>query len=298
VQERFLMDILSKVKLRELGEFPVSYGTSMAILLLADSNSESPSLEAAKQKPDELWINVNTLFRNLENAIDSSVIERVTRKIMTDTLIDEITLIVNYLRDLYGDKLKLVLYQSSYDFVFKICPSASVKVPSTEKQIKYDKLLKSTLLDLKPRIEELIKEDFTLGGKAYVDFHILTKLPECENKSLWVLTHHAIDLLGFARAKTVMLLESNTARLRGKTEWNAKLTGKNIENIPFNKLTIQIFGDRGTNFNSMGAKFKKEIFQLAEKEKWNPTTTPVRIEYHLSKMNDKFTSNVFKMMLK
>lgn len=292
------MDILSKVKSRELGEFPISYSSSMAILLVADSNADSPSVKEAKVKPEELWINVGTLFRNLENAIDSSIIGRVTRDMMVEVLIDEITLIVNYLRDLYGNKLRVVFYQSNYSFLFKKFPRASVKSPSTEKQIAYDGLLKATLKEIEPKIKDLIKEDFTIGKEPYVDYHVLSNLPECGNKTLWVITHHAVDLLGFGRAKEVKLLESNTARLRGKYEWNKKLTGKNLDQIPFNKLTIQIFGDRGTNFNSMGAKFKKEIFELADKNKWNPSTTTVRIDYHLSTMKDTFTGNIFKAMLK
>jgi len=292
------MDILAKVQSRELGEFPVSYGTSMAILLLADSNSESPSLKEAKVKPEELWINVGTLFRNLENVIDATIIDKVTAEIAIQVLIEEIRLTVNYLRDLYGDKLRIVFYQSTYEYLSRKFPRAAIKHASTKKQLAYDNLLIKTLKGIQDPLKHLIAEDFTIGKKPYVDYRILKDFPDANYKTIWVITHHVVDLLGFRRAKEVKLLESHTARLRSKFEWNQKLTGKKLEKIPFNKLTIQIFGDKGTNFNSMGAKFKNLIFELANEYKWNPSTTETSVKYNLSTMKDTFTGKIFTMMLK
>lgn len=292
------MDISTKVQERELGEFPISYNSSVAIMLLADKNKESPSLEAAKTKPEELWINIGTLFRNLENAIDPNIVEKLTTDILVRTLVEEVRLTVNYLRDIYQDKLKVVLYQSTYEFLHSKFPMSIIKKPSTQKQLIYDRLLTKTLKLIQPEITELIKSDFSIAEVPYVDYHVLRNLPNSEYKTLWVLTHHAVDLLGFKRAKEVKLLESSTARLRGKYEWNAKLTGKNLDKIPFNKLTLQIFGDRSNNFNSMGMKYKKILFALADEYKWNPTITEVKMKYNISAMKDTFSSKILLMMLK
>lgn len=292
------MDLLTKVQNRELGEFPVSFGTSMAILLVGDSNKESPSIKEAKEKPEQLWINIGTLFRNMESVIDKTVTAKLTSDITVPVLLEEIRLIVNYVREIYADKMRVVFYQSDYVWLHKEFPRAGVKTPTTELQKNYDRILKQTLRAIKKPMRDLIKEDFTLGDRAYVDYHVFEDFPQAEFKTLWVLTHHPVDLLGFKRTKKVQLLESQTARLRSKYEWNAKLTGKKVEHMPFNKLTIQIFGDQGTNFSSMGAKYKKVLFDVAKERKWNPTTSVTMVDYHLSNIKDHFSGNVLRMMLK
>ena len=123
------MDIYDQMLNRELGEFPISYGSAMPILLVMDANSESNSKERAKDKPDELWINLSTLTRNVENVLDRKLLPKVTGELMARVLLDEITKIVNELRRMFNDKLKVVFYQSNYNFLLREFPRAKIRTP-------------------------------------------------------------------------------------------------------------------------------------------------------------------------
>lgn len=42
--------------------------------------------------------------------------------------------------------------------------------------------------------------------------------------------------------------------------------------MPFNHVTLQFFGD-GVHFGTFPAKEKKQIIELADARRWNPTTS-------------------------
>ena len=67
--------------------------------------------------------------------------------------------------------------------------------------------------------------------------------------------------------------------------------------MPFNAMTLQIFGD-GENFAAYPRKLKLELIELAKKNKWSPITTNSKVESDLNKMTDKLGAQMLKDMLR
>lgn len=284
--------------IRELGEFPISYGSSMAILLLTDSNNESPSAdEAAKGKPEEIWINIATLFRNIHNAIDKGYYKLLNELTGTTIMYDEISQIVDYLKGHLNDTIKINFYYSDYKYLKKEFSKANLKSPSTAKQKEYAKLEEDICSIVANDLETYIEENLMQGDEALAEFHNFKKFPECEFKEIWVMTHLPVDLLGFKKAKKIRLLESHTAKLKSKANWNSKFSGADkLKHIPFNKLTIQIFGDKSNHFLTAPNKVKKAVLEVAEENNWKATTPERLTRFHISNMKDRFTSSVLLSM--
>ena len=106
-----------------------------------------------------------------------------------------------------------------------------------------------------------------------------------------------IDLLSNYSFPSCKLLESHTGKIKPKTYWNSKLSGKDSGLMPFNAMTLQIFGD-GENFAAYPRKLKLELIELAKKNKWSPITTNAKVESDLNKMTDKLGAQMLKDMLR
>lgn len=111
------------------------------------------------------------------------------------------------------------------------------------------------------------------------------------------MTHVPVDLLTGTRFSKLTLLESHTAKLKNKLDWNSKLTnGKDLPNMPFNAMTLQVFGDGGLFFSPMPMAVKKEVMSIAEKYKWTPATSLDKVKYGLQGMNDHLTRQILLTM--
>lgn len=266
-----MIGISANVAAREVGQLPVSIATAVALetLLLSDNRNEWP---------DELWINIRTLFRNLMGAIDSDLKKRVLADHLVPTLVTEMQFIAEQIPASTEGKTKVVYYHCSYkDLTLKL-PNALLRNANTDLQRQYLALENSTM--------DLLFKKSKTGEITFKEFK--TDIDGKDAKAI-IITHSPCDLLSAKTFSRLKLLESHTGAIKGKSEWNTKLTnGKELTRIPFNKFTLQVFGDNNTYLSAMPIKIRNAVLEIAEEYKWTPVTTMDKIKYGIDGMRDHF----------
>lgn len=251
---------------RELGEIiPISIPTALAVESFL-SPTEARNMEFSKY---DLWINAKTLFRNLYSTIENP--EGCTVDDLLADLLEEHTILTTIL-DSHMETLKgkYYFYSNHHRSLVtrKLYKTALLKEPSTEKQKKY------------AAIEVEVVNAFVelLAEKVYVDDVAL----KGQDRRGVVITHQPFDLLSRYKFSDLVLLESHTGTFKRPVEWNTKLTGgsKNLR-IPFNALTLQVFGDNSTMFKTYPTVVKRLIHGLSEERKWSGATTIDKIKNDL-----------------
>lgn len=257
---------------RETGsKIPVSIPTAAAIESLIALQTEWV---------DQLWINLRTLHRNLLSSVDTSVRDVVTAQDVVEVLRTEIAVLIGAIPELSQNKTKLVFYCCNFSDLELILPNAILKPNRTDLQIKLAQLE----IDV---MKILLKDKEVTGFKEFK-----TKL-NGENGDALVITHHPIDLLSANTFNRLRLLESHTGAIKPKSEWNTKLTkGNDITNIPFNKFSLQVFGDNNIALTQMDQKTREVVLHLAQQNRWSPVTTMDRIVFSINGLRDHFAKTI------
>ena len=265
------MDHQALMASRELGALPLSVGTSLAF--------ESFELNGFG-KLRKIYVNLHTLMRNLHGACNSAWRDTVPYEVYARTLLEELTHIQSYIQGIDGS-VELVLYIPTYAVLAREFPRANIKEIKTPLQKLY--------ADLSGRVLGAF-----LKNKPFPVVETKHHIPKCE-LSCGVITHHAVDLLS-ARSDTI-LIESHTGKHKRIIEWNSKLNGVgNSPRLPFNRLTLQVFGD-GIDFGSNSYAMKKALLELAEERKWTSATTDERVGWSIRQMRDPVARALFLEML-
>ena len=228
----------------------------------------------------ELWINVRTLFRNLHDAYAAPHL--VDPGVMVHEYLEEIQVI----RGLVGGVVTLVLYSTDNDprSLMKLLPYAKIKVPKTDKQKAYASL-EATAVRAVLRDKEIpiVEAKQILKGK---------------NAKAWVMTHQPIDLVSQYEFSRLSLLNSHTGDIKTPLQWMAKLTNnEKYMHLPFNLLTLQMFGDKAQMFLAQPPTIKAPLLEVAIKNRWGPTTTRDKILSNLKQMRDPALAEIYRIML-
>lgn len=266
---------------REVGEVGISIATSVAVESLF-ANDETI-------KEEELWINVRTLFRNLHGSIDGAYRKFLTPAVLTTALLQEMEVIPRALLGTKLHHLKVHFYSCSYKDLKLKLPNAIFREAHTPLQLAYQELEQQTMNLIKSKRDSMDQP-----------FHIFqTKIRGSKERSTaLILTHSPIDLL-FHDFSSVRLLESHTGAIKSKVEWNTKLTnGKILPPLPFNKFTVQVFGDNNTYLSGMPTKIKEAVIEMAEKDHWHQASSLDRILVSINKMKDKYGAMFLKSVLR
>lgn len=237
---------------RTLSSLPISVGTGLAVeslvkIPLADYSS--------------FLINITTLIRNAIEAFDKEDPPTI-EEIIEATEEDMRGIAEAFAVATGAHHMSLVYYYPSYSGLERMFPLANLKKAKTELQIKEKKLIDKVGEKIKTKYEKVItKNDVTL--------------PDFRGKGI-IITHHPVDLATSKSYTRLHLLESYTGTLKSHEGFSTKLTGgKELFNIPLNKLTIQIFGDNAVDFYAVKSfKVKNEIKRLADEANWSTGTTP------------------------
>lgn len=256
---------------RVVGESGVSIATDLAILGLYNKHPDGPKTKTLPATMGQVvYINVRTLFRNIYNsAVKSEDAERASVEEFLDLLEQELSVITDTF-DMQEPPLDVKFYAPSYDALLREYRNGELK------DIKTDKMTHKTKVENK--VLKLLNGRYTGSSMPIIfnDLEIKTNTPY----KAFFLTHYPVDLLHTKGFDKVYLIESHTGVVKGPEKWWTKLATKNLEHaerIPFNKATIQFFGDSGNMFKSQPFKAKKRVAEIAEKYKWNQTTTKDRI---------------------
>jgi hypothetical protein len=264
--------------MRSLGALGMSIGTSLAI--------EQPEAAAQIRGSDVILFNLLTLIRNAHDAYESKEdkADLKPEQLMED-VVNDLKMLSRWLEEVRKTKpLQLIVYYPSYFSMKFRFPLADLAKRETDNQKKFDKLSDKTADLIYDKYKKLI-ERTDIG------------MPSFKGKGI-VMTHRVVDLAVHDHVLRLTLMESYTGKLKPYTQWYTKLTGgKELYYLPFNKLTIQIFGDKSTDFASSSKAIKDLVKKLAQDSSWTPATTVSRCRLNINMLNDGIDKAALLKML-
>lgn len=274
---------------RELGAAPMSIGTSLAF------EGYYRFGEYADEKPhryglDNFWINLRTLFRNAYGAFNKQDRLNLGPDVFKDAMVEDL-MVINSIVNQYSNHLVSVeYYLCSFKSFEKTFPKGLYKELNTPNQ-QFDQNMEDATIELFKKGMGELPFEFTLK-----EFD--TKI-RGNNKRVAILTHYPVDLLGWESFSRLYLLESHTGKIKDRTQWYTKLTGgKRYQRIPFNSLTLQVFGDNNLLFASMLPSIKKRILDIAEEDNWTNATTVEKVRVSINKIPYPVEKRFFLELLK
>lgn len=245
-----------------MGQYPVSIATSLALeslmgILETDPNAEDPLVNHTEL----LMVNIRTLLRNLYSSIETAKRVFLDEYTIAEALVNEMRTIESILMEASDGRCFAQFYYCTYVDANRKFPKALIKPVRTPAQQFYWKMEKTVI--------GFMTDDFKSGPgfKRYTtDFEETTS-------SAVIITHYPVDLLQRYKFSRLTLLESHTGAIKTPLMWNSKLQStSNVDNLPFDKMTIQMFGD-GVMFSPMPIKIRERVLEVAKKDNWTPSKT-------------------------
>ena len=260
---------------RNKGQIPISMGTALAVEGALGIYPERPEDPPPIERYDALWVNLRTLYRNLQACFPVEVQRSWRPMDLAAGLWEDVAgLHVALKKD--HPKLEVVVYLSAYENLAKRFPAATLKQPKTPPQIASQELEEATYAVYR----KSLPPDIPFAP-------VKCFLPEVPQKTL-LMTHVTLDLLARYHFKALDLLESNTGVIKKPAQWNTKLGVKDqADLLPFNSFTLQIFGDRSVLFQPQPTKLRQAVLSLAEARHWSSITTLDRIRENLRQFAPK-----------
>lgn len=264
--------------MRSIGALGMSIGTSLAI--------EQPEAAAQIRGSDVILLNLLTLIRNAHDAYETKEEKAALKpEQLMDDVVNDLRELSKWLEEVRKTKpLRLVVYYPYYTSIRFRFPLAEFAKRETENQKKFDKLSAKCAEMIHSKYRKLI--ELTDVG-----------MPSFQGKGI-VMTHRVVDLAVYDHPARLTLMESYTGKLKPYTQWYTKLTGgKELYFLPFNKLTIQIFGDKSTDFASSSKAIKELVKKLAVEFNWTPATTVSRCRVNINMLPDGIDKAALLKML-
>lgn len=260
---------------REKGAFEISIATSLALEAAAGIYPDRPENPAPITKGvREVWINLRTLVRNLYGAMSTDRREMMLPNHGVGPLVEEMTIIENVIIKISNGNVRTVFYVCDYTSVQRKFPKALLRQPKTPKQIVQQKVEDETI-------------HMTLATSPPHDIRFFNFELNGSFPHSFIISHLPIDLLSRYSFQRLELLESHSGRLKAYPMWYTKLTnGKELDNIPFCRFSIQVFGDGGNLFGMLPNKTRAKVLELAKEDRWSPLTTDEKIRLSLRKVED------------
>lgn len=220
---------------------------------------------------NQLWINVDTLFRNMLQSVDANAVKNAGYKDAASVLIDEMDTISSLLANEGGGTTNPIFYTCDYEHALRnVHKGLSLRKDHTPKQLHYKDLRDKTMKYLK----ELRTDIKFFNGP----------LRSSGSNVALMLTHIPYDLLSYKQFGRLDLLESNTGKLKKRHQWNTKyfqVPGKNMMILPFYRFLLLILGDK-VMFQPGPSKLRNQIMETAEKRGWTAATTKEKCLLDLS----------------
>lgn len=221
-----------------------------------------------------------TILRNVHSTIKTDNIDELEKAFVTD-----VRLFMEYY-NVYlgcvkpslqtGKVAPVIVYFPSYDSVKK-----EIALEPSGKRSEFFSLYKKFARRTSGRDEKVQDLEHTscfwikAGDYNYPHREIIHKFREIANHpvslyrsgdNIAMLSHVALDFHIAARLRGVMILESNTGRLRPVSDIRMKLDKSGV--IPFYSTTHITFGDGYLVKALVSAKVQRELKTHAEKENW------------------------------
>lgn len=285
---------------RTTSTYPLSIGTSLAMESIAkgslpayDDVFKSP-VQVDLSKYSEIWIHTTTLHRNIIGSVGAQHLLELKPKDVAEVLSLEVSIIRDIIAQHAQTPLKVWFYTCGYSDMPKRFPHAVLREDKTEKQKQATDFLQQSLSLF---YKDHSSEHATSLDKPCELIHFPNRLKPIKASHALLFSHYSVDLLSSKHFDSVDLLESHSGQIKNSGMWYTKLLdSKELLRIPFNKMTLQVFGDR-TTFHPMKKQIRDEIIDLSVKFKWNSHTSIDRVRLGLSFMKDKYTADILDTML-
>lgn len=283
--------VLAEIEKREKGPFDLSFGTSIAIQK-ACGFDEDGNLKTRKPpilEFDELLVNLRTLFRNIYTLLDRDIRLRVETETMMMVMVTEMKIIEGIINHYSGGRTRVRYYTCTYDSLTKEFPNAYFRDVNTQLQKIYAHNENQVLEKLHKQYEK--PKDDTIA------FHDV-RLPGKDRKTL-IVTNYTFDLLWWRRFEDLQLLESYTGDIKKRVRWYTKLkNGNKLPNIPFDRMTVQLFGDSGDLLKPYPKDYRDTLLKVAKRYKWDALTSQARVKLTVDLYKDYYLKKVVHLLYK
>ncbi len=280
------MKIENAIAGRALGAIPVSIATSLAIESACGVHPEIPVDIPPVRTVQHLLVNVRTLVRNIYGAIEGDEKKRLHARDVAPFVIDEMATIDAAVNNASGGACEVIFYFPMYMSLGRSFANAKLKIPQTDNQKHYMLLENSTYAEL---VKFGVPHDF-----RQIDMEI-----KDVKGSAMILTHYPVDLLSAKHFRSLVLVESHTGKIKNHLQWHTKLTnGNELTRIPFNRFSLQVFGDKATHFLGLSQHFKKLVENMAAENAWTILTKEEKILYSIDKLQDVNDKAVLKSLIR
>ncbi len=270
----FEQSIAASLSGREQGQIPISIATSLALEGAFGILEDHPNANPPIHRFEVLYINLRTLLRNIAGSVDADTNAVLTAEDLSSTMVNELQIIEAAVKQFTAGKVEVVPYVCEYKALKRLFPHAMLKVTTSDKQTFAHIRETNALLDFEEKMGWIYSKKFDM------EF-------EKDNRTALILTNYAIDLLQRYKFTSLSLLESHTGAVKPPAMWYTKLNnGKELTTIPFDRMTIQMFGDGSNLFSPFPIKIRRAIVAISEKNKWTPMSTKALILESVKKERD------------
>lgn len=250
----------------------VPFSVAMAIPIEAQLIKENISYEA-------VWLNARTVFRAYHGSYNAE--NRPGKMKIMEGFLQELSDIKAFIEQL---GYEINVYYPLYSKLSSKFPDANVKLETSPTQRIYaDWEYSSAEVASKEKIIDQVC-NYSIAG---------------DNKNTVMITHYPIDLLSQYNFKELTLLESHSGSIKERLEWSSKLGFPSDigPKMPFNILTMQVFGDKSKLFKSIKEQSqKKALLTLATDKKWKPFTTKSKIANDLKSLDKNIADRFVRML--
>jgi hypothetical protein len=277
------MDIIE----RDVGQIPVSIGTSLAFEGLLGIHPNPPKQPTNVKTIQTVWINLRTMARNLFQAVPTDKAMEMDYTNSVAVLLTETqTLPVALAQQGFTGKIRY--YLASKEAVKWMFPKANFKKAETPKQLAYEMFERFVAIELYQQMKA-----------ANMDVMEIDQKPKSGEGIVAILTHYPHELLWKPQFSRLLLLESHTGKLKTYNTWYTKLNGikENEYPMPFTEFTLQVFGDGQLIDPQQPRKIREELKQLSKDKKWTGITTPDKF-YHDIMTGSKELKDLYKLLRK
>lgn len=286
---------------RDLGEYPLSIGTSMALSGLINQHPDNQNRPTEVRSITRLMVNIDTLVRNFLAAIISDQ-PQINLPDVVDLLMSEMEFITSFAHEHTHGRMKVGFYYQYTEDLKWSFPYALWKKPKTdrqkvtqaEQQVVSDALLSALTAQDKVKLTDALPRKINCDFDFTVCNRNLPSYPD----HVAMLTHLPHQLLNRFNYLTLYLLESHTGKLKNHNAFSSKLkTAKKEQPVPFNRVTIQVFGE-GNLFDPQPNNVRKAVLAIAKKCQWTVMTTDFKFKQDVSEQSDHELALVLEPLMR
>lgn len=287
---------------REMGNGLISIGTSIAVDALNPNNVLLPDENAASHAITRVMFNITTLIRNYFASMTKEQYQVTDANEAYQDLVQEIERVEQSVKAI-PKKTELVWYWQDARLLEMEFPNVEFKTPTTDRQIEEAKrwnVLTEALYEYLSgqRVPQAVTvQTLVYENDAHV-FYDIGREPKRELETVGIITHEPHHLLWESKYKKLFLVESHTGSIKSTATFYTKLaTLKKGERMPFNKVSLVMFGDN-VHFKPVGIKIRRELLEIAERKKWSLVTSTNGMYLGIKDLGTDLLKNAYATLCK